>query len=316
MAGSSSPQVKNFDVFPSFHGPDVRRGFLSHLHSLFARKSITMFKDQEIERGHTIGSELVQAIRGAKVSVVLLSKNYASSGWCLDELVEILKCKEYLGQIVMPIFYDVDPSHVRKQKGDFGIAFQKTCESESEGKKWRWKEALTEVATIAGEHSHNWINEAAMVEQLATAVSKKLIDAEIKKEFRDMDKDQNGFLSAAEVRRHGLTDDGEKLTDDEVEMFIRAADADGDGLISYDEFIKFSRAIRTDEAASEEEIKMAFRLFDKDRNGLISAAELRLVMKNLGEKVTDEEVEMRIREVDVDGDGQINYDEFVRVMTL
>ena len=64
---------------------------------------------------------------------------------------------------------------------------------------------------------------------------------------------------------------------------------------------------------SEEEIREAFKVFDKDGNGYISAAELRHVMTNLGEKLTDHEVDEMIREADVDGDGQINYEEFVKV---
>ncbi|CAN7059442.1 unnamed protein product [Brassica rapa subsp. trilocularis] len=131
-------------------------------------------KDHEIERGHTIGPELVQAIRESRVSVILLSKNYASSSWCLDELVEILNCKKASGQIVMTIFYQVDPSDVRKQTGDFGIAFKKTCEKKTEEDKKRWMEALAYVANIAGEHSLNWTDEAAMVEKFATDVSNKL----------------------------------------------------------------------------------------------------------------------------------------------
>merc|ERR1719361_684847 len=66
---------------------------------------------------------------------------------------------------------------------------------------------------------------------------------------------------------------------------------------------------------SEEEIKEAFKVFDKDGNGYISAAELRHVMTNLGEKLTDEEVDEMIREADIDGDGQVNYEEFVTMMT-
>ena len=62
------------------------------------------------------------------------------------------------------------------------------------------------------------------------------------------------------------------------------------------------------ETDSEEEIKEAFRVFDKDGNGFISAAELRHVMTNLGEKLTDEEVDEMIREADIDGDGQVNYE--------
>ena len=62
------------------------------------------------------------------------------------------------------------------------------------------------------------------------------------------------------------------------------------------------------ETDSDEELREAFRVFDKDGNGFISAAELRHVMTNLGEKLTDEEVDEMIREADIDGDGQVNYD--------
>jgi len=65
---------------------------------------------------------------------------------------------------------------------------------------------------------------------------------------------------------------------------------------------------------SEEELVEAFKVFDKDNNGFISAAELRHVMTNLGERLTDEEVDEMIREADVDGDGQVNYEEFVKMM--
>lgn len=66
---------------------------------------------------------------------------------------------------------------------------------------------------------------------------------------------------------------------------------------------------------SEEEILEAFKVFDKDGNGFISAAELRHIMTNLGEKLSDEEVDEMIREADIDGDGQINYEEFVKMMS-
>ncbi|GLU18398.1 hypothetical protein SLE2022_347020 [Rubroshorea leprosula] len=65
---------------------------------------------------------------------------------------------------------------------------------------------------------------------------------------------------------------------------------------------------------SEEELKEAFKVFDKDQNGFISAAELRHVMTNLRENLTDEEVGEMIREADTKGDAQVNYEEFVRMM--
>ena len=59
---------------------------------------------------------------------------------------------------------------------------------------------------------------------------------------------------------------------------------------------------------SKEELTLCFKVFDTDGDGSISAAELRHVMTNLGEKLTDEDVDEMIREADVDGDGQVNYE--------
>ncbi|XP_010450586.1 PREDICTED: disease resistance protein RML1A-like isoform X2 [Camelina sativa] len=173
-SSSSSPDFKRYHVFSSFHGPDVRSGFLSHLHNYFASKGITTFNDQEMERGHTIGPGLVQVIKESRVSIVVLSKKYASSGWCLDELVEILKCKEASGQAVLTIFYKVDPSDVRKQRGDFGNTFKKTCEGKTDEVKQRWSNALAYIATVAGRHSLNWANEAEMIQKIAIDISNKL----------------------------------------------------------------------------------------------------------------------------------------------
>lgn len=109
-----------------------------------------------MKRGDSIGPELLRGIRESKIAIVLLSRNYASSSWCLNELVEIMKCKEEIGQTVMPVFYEVDPSHVRKQTGDFRKAFKKTCVGKTEEVKQRWRQALIDVSNIAGEDSRNW----------------------------------------------------------------------------------------------------------------------------------------------------------------
>jgi calmodulin len=90
-------------------------------------------------------------------------------------------------------------------------------------------------------------------------------------------------------------------------------DADGSGTIDFPEFLTMM-ARKMKDTDSEEEILEAFKVFDKDGNGFISAAELRHIMTNLGEKLTDEEVDEMIREADIDGDGQINYEEFVKMM--
>jgi hypothetical protein len=77
---------------------------------------------------------------------------------------------------------------------------------------------------------------------------------------------------------------------------INEVDADGNGTIDFPEFLTMM-ARKMKNTDSEEEIREAFRVFDKDGNGFISAAELRHVMTNLGEKLTDDEVDEMIREV-------------------
>ncbi|WZZ75793.1 disease resistance protein TAO1-like [Brassica napus] len=179
----SSSQVWIHDVFLSFRGEDVRNNFLSHIQKEFKRKGITYFNDNGIKRGESIAPELIRGIRGSKIVIVLLSRNYGSSKWCLEELVEIMKCREELKQTVMAIFCKVDPSDVKKLTGDFGKVFRKTCEGQAKEDIWRWKQALEKVATIAGYHPSNWDDEASMVEEIATNVSNDLINFVISSDF-------------------------------------------------------------------------------------------------------------------------------------
>nr|AXU93542.1 RPP4/RPP5-like protein [Arabidopsis thaliana] len=129
-----------------------------------------------IVRSCIIADELITAIREARISIVIFSENYASSTWCLNELVEIHKCHKDkdLDQMVIPVFYDVDPSHVRKQTGEFGDVFKNTCEDKPEDQKQRWVQALTDISNIAGEDLRNGPSEAAMVVKIANDVSNKL----------------------------------------------------------------------------------------------------------------------------------------------
>lgn len=155
-SSSSSSRRYIYDVFPSFCGQDVRKTFLSHFLEGLKGSGINTFIDNWIARSESINCELVRAIKESRIAVVILSRNYASSIWCLNELQLIMKCKLSLGQSVMTIFYDVDPSDVRKQTGAFGKAFEETCKGKTEIQKQRWRLAMTQVATIAGEHSASW----------------------------------------------------------------------------------------------------------------------------------------------------------------
>ncbi|WFD30817.1 hypothetical protein MSPP1_001841 [Malassezia sp. CBS 17886] len=136
--------------------------------------------------------------------------------------------------------------------------------------------------------------------------------AEFKEAFSLFDKDGDGSITTKELGTV-MRSLGQNPTEAELQDMVNEIDADGDGTIDFPEFLTMM-ARKMKDTDSEEEIKEAFKVFDKDGNGFISAAELRHVMTNLGEKLSDQEVEEMIREADTDGDGQINYDEFVKMM--
>nr|XP_048330812.1 toll/interleukin-1 receptor-like protein [Ziziphus jujuba var. spinosa] len=99
--GTEHQYKYKYDVFLSFRGLDTRDGFIVFLNDALERQGIHNFVDfDELHRGEEISSSLIKAIRGSKISIIIFSENYASSSWCLDELVDILHCRESLGQFV------------------------------------------------------------------------------------------------------------------------------------------------------------------------------------------------------------------------
>ncbi|XP_021804698.1 TMV resistance protein N-like [Prunus avium] len=123
-ASSSGNFPCRYEVFLSFRGEDTRKTFTDHLYTAFVNSGIQTFRDDdELERGEDIKPGLQKAIQESRSSVIVFSKDYASSKWCLDELVLILERKRISGHVVLPVFYDVDPSEVRKQTGSLAKAF-------------------------------------------------------------------------------------------------------------------------------------------------------------------------------------------------
>ena len=151
-------QPKNFDVFLSFRGEDTRYGFISHLYEALHLRGIHTFIDDNLQRGEKISTELLKTIENSIISIIVFSKNYASSTWCLDELAKIVECKKN-DQLVRPIFYNVDPSDVRNQNGKFGKALAKYEKNIKHNKKvQRWRNALQEAANISGWHyQHRYV---------------------------------------------------------------------------------------------------------------------------------------------------------------
>ncbi|XP_059660360.1 disease resistance protein RUN1-like [Cornus florida] len=154
QASSSSAPVQKwrYDVFVSYRGEDTGKNFTDHLYSGLNGAGIYTFRDKnELKRGEKISSKLLEAIHGSKIFLVVFSQNYATSRWCLDELVEIMKRKKQYPLLVtvLPIFYKVIPSDVRKQTGSFGEAFAKH-EKVDINKVSSWRAALADAGELSG----------------------------------------------------------------------------------------------------------------------------------------------------------------------
>ncbi|CAI9269272.1 unnamed protein product [Lactuca saligna] len=164
-ASSSSPvDGHKYDVFVSFRGADTRYSFSDHLnHALVDSNITTFFYDEEVQRGVDLYPEIMSAIKGSKASLIVLSKNYAKSVWCLDELVQILEQHMTSNHIVVPIFYHVEPIHVKNLQSGFGDAMgshgqrMEANTTVNEQIQWAqniglWKKALAQVADLKGMH--------------------------------------------------------------------------------------------------------------------------------------------------------------------
>ncbi|XP_031262340.1 disease resistance-like protein DSC1 [Pistacia vera] len=187
MASSSSvtnTPVK-YEVFISFRGEDTRQGFASHLYAALLRKNVATFMDTELREGDEIKPLLLDAIEKSTISVVIFSNGYASSAWCLDELVKIVECKNRPTnrQILLPVFYHVDPTDVRNQSETYRQALAEL--EEKYRKKWqneqrlrenvkKWRAALTEAANISGHDTKTTSNEAQLVEEIVNNILERL----------------------------------------------------------------------------------------------------------------------------------------------
>ncbi|KAM7478691.1 hypothetical protein LguiA_026904 [Lonicera macranthoides] len=190
QASSSSTFGYNYQVFLSFRGEDTQKTFTDHLYTALDQAGLRTFRGiDEIERGKRLEFELRKAIQESRISIIVFSKNYASSKWCLDEVAMIFEwSNSSSGHEVLPVLYDVDPTDVRNQIGSIGEAFARyeeeliDAEIDNEKKKeWikkvkGWKLALTEVANLTGMVLQNQANghEAKFIQEIVKEVERKL----------------------------------------------------------------------------------------------------------------------------------------------
>ncbi|KAM0017872.1 putative protein kinase RLK-Pelle-CrRLK1L-1 family [Helianthus debilis subsp. tardiflorus] len=147
-SSTSTPINYTHDVYLSFRGQNTRSSFANHLYEALHQAGFSTFMDaDEIYKGTNLVLELERSIRNTRASIIVFTKNYACSRWCLDELCLMLRLRREGNHFVLPVFYSVDPSDIRNQRGIF---------ARPEGSIWRkddanrWQAALIELSNIAG----------------------------------------------------------------------------------------------------------------------------------------------------------------------
>ncbi|PNX77817.1 TIR-NBS-LRR resistance protein, partial [Trifolium pratense] len=154
MIRSTGSDIYCYDVFLSSKSLDTNFNFTHNLFVSLQKKGLVTFKDDtyKLNKGETIAPKLLRAIEASRIFIVIFTKDYASSTWCLRELEYILQCVQVSERRVLPVFYDIHPSEVRRQSGSYKKAF---CEHEERFKHdpemvRRWRDALTQVSHISG----------------------------------------------------------------------------------------------------------------------------------------------------------------------
>ncbi|WVZ16431.1 hypothetical protein V8G54_009413 [Vigna mungo] len=173
LASSVSKLPRMYDVLINFTGEDIRRKFVSHLDSVLSSVGLTTFlqHDNAVQPKH-IQEPILNLCR---VAIVVFTETYSQSACCLHQLQQIIEWHETYGRHVLPVYYEIQPSDVRLQKGDFGKAFRETAHQtfsaqELEHGMSRWSHAITKAANFFGWDDCNYRSDAELVDTIVKSV--------------------------------------------------------------------------------------------------------------------------------------------------
>ncbi|XP_047178514.1 disease resistance protein RUN1-like [Vigna umbellata] len=173
FASSASKLSRYYDVLINFNGEDIRRKFVSHLDSALSSFGLTTF----LHHQNAVESTHVQQpiLDLCRVVIVVFTKTYSESAWCLYQLQQIIQWHQTYCRHVLPVYYEIQPSDVRFQKGDFGKAFKETAHQTFSAQQLkhgmsRWSHALTKAANLFGWDESNHRSDAELVHEIVKSV--------------------------------------------------------------------------------------------------------------------------------------------------
>ncbi|KAF9130313.1 hypothetical protein BGW39_003238 [Mortierella sp. 14UC] len=138
--------------------------------------------------------------------------------------------------------------------------------------------------------------------------------SEFKEGFSLFDRKGNGTIESSSLGDL-LRALGQNPTQAQVRELVAEADPSGTRVINFDTFLKvLMRPDGFKPAGSYNEFINGFKVFDKENDGCITVGELRSVLTNLGEKLSDSEVDELLKGVEVDKSGKVHYEDFVKMI--
>ncbi|XP_014503234.1 TMV resistance protein N-like [Vigna radiata var. radiata] len=173
IASSSYKLPRKYDVLINFTGEDIHRKFVSHLNSAFSTVGLTTF----LHHPNAVNTTHIQQpiLSHCRVAIVIFTQTYSQSAWCLNQLLQIIKWHQTYCRHVLPVYYEIQPSDVRLQKGDFGKALKETAQQTFSGQELdhgmsRWSHALTKAANFFGWDESSYRSDAELVDKIVKSV--------------------------------------------------------------------------------------------------------------------------------------------------
>jgi len=156
FASSSSKRQRRYDVLINFSGEDIRKKFVSHLDSALSAVGLTT-----IHHHHNAVHIQQPILKLCRVAIVVFTQTYSESAWCLHQLQQIIQWHETYCRHVLPVYYEIRPSDVRLQKGNFGETLKATAQQAFSGQQLEhgmsmWNLSLTKAANLFGLDDSNY----------------------------------------------------------------------------------------------------------------------------------------------------------------
>ncbi|KNA05311.1 hypothetical protein SOVF_191550, partial [Spinacia oleracea] len=140
-------------------------------------------------------------------------------------------------------------------------------------------------------------------------------EEELKEVFRHFDMDNDGKITALELRRY-FKSIGEVISKEDAQEVIDELDSDKDGMLEFKDFVKLMET-KDDDEGTDEDMKKVFETFEHEKgSGRITPRGLQRALYKLGDSKSFKECAAMIQVYDTDGDGELDFNEFHQMMAV